>query len=85
MLSLVPLFAAAMIFQAARAPHALSLDPSLADPAWKLGAIAPDGFWNVTKRSPADLKTQVYLLGCFDVKLVGEACLLILHDFKPLE
>lgn len=62
MLGLVPLVAAAMIFQAARAPHALALDPSLADPAWKLGAIAPDGFWNVTKRSPADLKTRVYLL-----------------------
>ena len=49
-------------FAAVRAPHALSLDPSLADPAWKLGAIAPDSFWDVTKRSPADLKTQMYLL-----------------------
>jgi hypothetical protein len=53
---------AKLVFQAARAPHALALDPSLADPAWKLGAIEPDGFWNVTKRLPADLKTQVYLL-----------------------
>lgn len=62
MFSFVPLVAAAVLFQAARAPHPLTLDPSLADPAWKLGAIAPDGFWNVTKRSPAVLKTNVYLL-----------------------
>ncbi len=62
MLDLVTLVAAATIFQAARAPHALPLDPSSADPAWKLGTIAPGGFWNVTKRSPAQLKTKVYLL-----------------------
>jgi len=49
-------------FKAARAPHPLALDPSLRDPAWSLGEIQPDGFWNLTKRAPAAFKTRTYLL-----------------------
>jgi hypothetical protein len=49
---------------AARAPHPLSLDPTLADPAWAAGQIASgNGPWqNVTTRSPARLATTAYLL-----------------------
>jgi hypothetical protein len=49
-------------FEAVRAPHSLALDPSLRDPAWALGEIKPDGFWNLTKHTAAQLKTRAYLL-----------------------
>ena len=49
-------------FKAVRAPHAMMLDPSLQDPAWALGEIEPNGFWNLTKRAPARFSTRVYLL-----------------------
>jgi hypothetical protein len=54
--------AAAGPFTAARAPHAMALDPSLRDPAWTAGQIRPDVYWNVTKRSMARLRTRTYLL-----------------------
>src|SRR5665213_649852 len=38
-----------------------------------------------TAADSGDRKAQVYLLGRFDVKLVGEACLLKLHDLEPLD
>ncbi|HEY3674875.1 MAG TPA: hypothetical protein VGK84_02680, partial [Candidatus Tumulicola sp.] len=47
-------------FPMARAPHPLTLDPSLADPAWQIGAV-PNGtgpWQNVTTRSPAQFETQ---------------------------
>jgi hypothetical protein len=47
---------------AARAPHAMALDPSMRDPAWTLGCVQPDVYWNVTKRSTARLRAQSYLL-----------------------
>ncbi|HTX58458.1 MAG TPA: hypothetical protein VMH02_02190 [Verrucomicrobiae bacterium] len=51
-------------FPVARAPHPLSLDPSLTDPAWARGRVPDgDGPWeNVTTRSPATLATTAYLL-----------------------
>src|SRR5690242_33714 len=49
-------------FTAVRAPHPMALDPSLRDPAWALGEVKPDGFWDVTKRAPAPFGTSVYLL-----------------------
>jgi hypothetical protein len=50
-------------FPVARAPHPLSLDPSLADPAWQKGLVPSNGPWqNVTTRSPAAMSTTVYLL-----------------------
>jgi hypothetical protein len=51
-------------FPVARASHPLSLDPSLADPAWVTGKLSNGaGAWeNVTTRSPATLPTVVYLL-----------------------
>ncbi len=51
-------------FQVARAPHALTLDPSLADPAWQAGRV-PNGAgpWeNVTTRAPSQFPTEAYLL-----------------------
>ena len=51
-------------FVVAKAPHALPLDASLADPAWAAGKV-PNGAgpWeNVTTRSPATLGTTAYLL-----------------------
>ncbi len=51
-------------FPVAHAPHPLSLDPSLADPAWTAGKV-PDGngpWENVTTRSPARFSTTAYLL-----------------------
>ncbi|HXO17869.1 MAG TPA: hypothetical protein VN909_06835, partial [Candidatus Dormibacteraeota bacterium] len=51
-------------FPVAHAPHPLSLDPSLADPAWAAGKV-PDGngpWENVTTRSPAGFSTTAYLL-----------------------
>jgi hypothetical protein len=53
---------ASATFTAVRAPHPLALDPDLGDPAWALGRIAPDGFWNLTTRAAAQLETRVYLL-----------------------
>jgi hypothetical protein len=49
-------------YVAAQAPHPLALDPSLRDPAWSLGRIEPDAFWDVTKHAAAGLHTQAYLL-----------------------
>ena len=51
-------------FTLARAPHRMSLDASLSDPAWATGRV-PDGsgpWQNVTTRSPAALATQAYVL-----------------------
>src|SRR5947209_1536596 len=50
------------VFAAARASHPPEVDASLRDPAWLPGEIRPPDFWNVTKRGPAQLPTQVYLL-----------------------
>ena len=51
-------------FVVAKAPHALPLDASLADPAWAAGKVSNGaGPWeNVTTRSPATLGTTAYLL-----------------------
>ena len=49
-------------FTAVRAPHPMSLDASLRDPAWALGQVKPAGFWDVTRRSTAPFATTVYLL-----------------------
>ncbi|HXW77463.1 MAG TPA: hypothetical protein VEJ20_08645 [Candidatus Eremiobacteraceae bacterium] len=49
-------------FIAARAPHPMELDPSLRDPAWKLGQITPNAFWNLTKHAAASYPTTAYLL-----------------------
>ncbi len=51
-------------FPVARAPHPLSLDPSLSDPAWAAGEV-PNGSgpWeNVTTRSAAPHETTAYVL-----------------------
>ncbi|MBV8154202.1 MAG: hypothetical protein JOY98_07270 [Candidatus Eremiobacteraeota bacterium] len=58
----VVVLALATFFTAVRAPHPLALDPSLSDPAWALGEIRTGSFWNLTKRSAAQLATRVYLL-----------------------
>lgn len=51
-------------FTAAKAPHPLRLDATLADPAWEAGRVPNgDGPWaNVTTRAPATLATTAYLL-----------------------
>jgi len=49
-------------FEAVRAPHPLALDPTLRDPAWALGQIRPDGFWDLTKHAASQFSTRVYLL-----------------------
>ncbi|MDQ2866170.1 MAG: DUF5916 domain-containing protein [Candidatus Eremiobacteraeota bacterium] len=52
-------------FPAAKAPHALPLDPSLKDPAWQTGKVPTAGAWeNVTARRPVaeTNATTVYLL-----------------------
>ncbi|MBV8245743.1 MAG: hypothetical protein JOZ38_07470 [Candidatus Eremiobacteraeota bacterium] len=46
----------------ARAPHPLALDPTLADPAWKAGAVPDSAFENITSRAPAKFKTDVWVL-----------------------
>ena len=47
----------------ARAAHRLPLDPSLADPGWLPGRVPDAGAWmNVTTRSPATERTDVYFL-----------------------
>jgi hypothetical protein len=50
-------------FAAVRAPHPLTLDPSLSDAAWQTGKL-PDvgGFMNLTTRAKAQHATSVYLL-----------------------
>src|ERR1700681_3156729 len=53
---------ASATFKAVRAPHPLAPDPALRDPAWPLGQIMPDGFWNLTRHAAAQLFTRVYLL-----------------------
>jgi hypothetical protein len=54
---------ASFSFPAVKAPHPLALDPSLSDPAWKLGEVPGNGPWmNVTRRAPAGSPTTVYLL-----------------------
>ena len=41
-------------FPVAKAPHALSLDPAMSDPAWTSGKVPSEGGWeNVTTRSAA--------------------------------
>ena len=66
-LSATPLYAAVTAkfsFPVARAPHRLTLDPLMADPAWSAGRV-PDGAgpWeNVTTRAPAGDSTTAYLL-----------------------
>ncbi len=48
---------------AALAPHPLPLDPALADPAWKAGAIpVPNGFYDLTSRRDAPNRTSVWML-----------------------
>ncbi|MHB8432809.1 MAG: DOMON domain-containing protein [Candidatus Tyrphobacter sp.] len=50
-------------FPVARAPHALALDPALRDPAWSAGRVPNGGAWeNITTRSPANERTQAYVL-----------------------
>ncbi|HEY7994489.1 MAG TPA: hypothetical protein VID24_09770 [Candidatus Eremiobacteraceae bacterium] len=53
---------AGAVFTIARAPHPMSLDPSLSDPAWQSGQVNPAGFWDLTRRSDARFDTTVYLL-----------------------
>ena len=53
---------AAASFIAVRAPHPLALDPSLSDPAWKMGRLEPEVFWNLTTRAPAQFGTDVSVL-----------------------
>ncbi|HET9341457.1 MAG TPA: hypothetical protein VFO25_00910 [Candidatus Eremiobacteraceae bacterium] len=50
------------VFTAARAPHPMSLDPSLRDPAWRSGRVSSSGFWDLTRRSVAQFDTTVYML-----------------------
>lgn len=57
-----PSLSASAEFKAVRAPHPLALDPSMRDPAWELGRIQPDGYWNLTKHATAVLDTRAYLL-----------------------
>jgi hypothetical protein len=48
---------------AVAAPHPLPLDPSLSDPAWKLGAVGGAGVFEcLTTRSGAPHKTWVWML-----------------------
>jgi hypothetical protein len=51
-------------FVPARAPHPLTLDPTLADPGWIAGQVPNgNGPWeNVTTRSPSRYATTAYLL-----------------------
>src|SRR5579884_287345 len=50
-------------FTVVRAPHPLTLDPSMRDPAWQAGKVPSDSTWeNVTTRTPAAERTDVYLL-----------------------
>src|SRR5215469_1083705 len=65
-------------FPVAKAPHALPLDPSLADPAWQAGKVPSEGGWeNVTTRSTAPaaaayvLYDEHYLYVGFDVPQSG--------------
>ena len=49
-------------FPVAKAPHALSMDPTMTDGAWQAGKVPSDGRWeNVTTRQPAE-STTVYML-----------------------
>ncbi|HXM18061.1 MAG TPA: DUF5916 domain-containing protein [Candidatus Tumulicola sp.] len=48
-------------FPAVRAPHAMPLDASLSDPAWKTGLVAND-FINFTAKVPPKMDTVAYLL-----------------------
>jgi hypothetical protein len=50
-------------FPAARAPHPLSLDPSLSDPAWQAGKVPSETPWaDVTTRGNAPDATTAYFL-----------------------
>ncbi|MDQ2679782.1 MAG: DUF5916 domain-containing protein [Candidatus Eremiobacteraeota bacterium] len=50
-------------FNAVPAPHPLTLDPTLSDPAWQLGLLpTADGVENLTTRSAAGNRTTTYLL-----------------------
>jgi hypothetical protein len=49
-------------FTAVRAPHPLSLDPSMRDSAWQTGHLGAEPFWNLTTRAPAQLGTDVFML-----------------------
>src|SRR5215469_9559459 len=49
-------------FAPVRAPHPLTLDPALADPAWQTGKVPGDGHWmNITTRTPVDPVTTYML------------------------
>jgi hypothetical protein len=65
--SATPIYAATnpkFSFPVARAPHRLSLDPAMADPAWAAGRVPNGGgpWENLTTRSPATQPTTAYLL-----------------------
>ncbi|MEO6913312.1 MAG: hypothetical protein ABI182_04755 [Candidatus Baltobacteraceae bacterium] len=50
-------------FAGARAPHPLTLDPSLSDPAWQTGMLpTASGMENLTTRAAAGHSTSTYLL-----------------------
>src|ERR1700744_4498671 len=50
-------------FPVPRAPHPLSLDQTLADPAWTAGEVPEHSPWkNVTTRAPSRYVTTAYLL-----------------------
>ncbi|HEY1883938.1 MAG TPA: hypothetical protein VGG51_12950 [Candidatus Cybelea sp.] len=54
---------ASFSFPVARAAHPLTLDPTLADPAWAAGEVPEHGPWqNVTTRQPSRYTTTAYLL-----------------------
>jgi len=54
---------AAQSFPAVAAPHPLTLDPTMSDPAWSTGALPQSGtFQNLTTRQPAAFPTGVSLL-----------------------
>lgn len=54
---------AGMSFAGAQAPHPLTLDPTLSDPAWRTGLLPTgSGMENLTTRAPARHSTVTYLL-----------------------
>ncbi len=62
-------------FTAARAPHPLSLDPALTDPAWATGAVpAPAYYFNLTRNERARDVTQAHLLYDDENLYVGFRC-----------
>lgn len=64
----MPLASAAAVpptfaFAVAKAPHAMPLDASLADPAWQTGKVPQRGAWeNLASKTPTAHATTVYML-----------------------